>query len=406
MTLELPARSGAGRPPARVLIHVQHLLGSGHLRRAALLGDALTRAGMAVTLVSGGMPVPGLVCNVERFVQLPPVAAADLSFKALVDAQGQPVDEAFRQRRRALLLEAWQGAAAQALVIELFPFGRRQLRFELLPLLEAARAARPVPVIVSSVRDVLGGSGDLARAQAMLAYFDAYFDHLLVHGDPALLPFDRTFPLADRLAGRMHYTGYVVDGSADGAPAADCAVGRDEVLVSAGGGAVGHALLAAAISARAFSTLAGLRWRVLVGAAMGEAQRQALVRLASAQDAQGIVVEPNRSDFAQLLRRCHLSISQAGYNTVIETLDAGARSVMVPFAGGSETEQSLRAQVLAERGWTELLAQASLTPLALARAVDRAAARPPPARGCVRADGADAAARLIAGWIAAAERGA
>jgi predicted glycosyltransferase len=42
-------------------------------------------------------------------------------------------------------------------VIELFPFGRRQMRFELLPLLEAARARSPRPWIISSVRDVLGG---------------------------------------------------------------------------------------------------------------------------------------------------------------------------------------------------------------------------------------------------------
>ena len=34
----------------------------------------------------------------------------------------------------------------------------------------------------------------------MLELFERYFDHLLVHGDPALVPFDRTFVHAPRIA--------------------------------------------------------------------------------------------------------------------------------------------------------------------------------------------------------------
>ncbi len=263
----------------RVLVYVQHLLGTGHLRRAALLGDAMTRSGMDVTLVSGGMPVPGLAANVARFVQLPPLAAADLDFKSLVDAQGQSVTESLKQIRRDQLLALWQELQPQAIVVELFPFGRRQMRFELLPLLEAARQARPAPVMVSSVRDVLGGSRDPQRQQRMLAYFDQYFDHVLVHGDPALLPFGQTFAFVQELGQRLHYTGYVVDPTvtADTAACTD-APGANEVLVSAGGGAVGRALLETAIQARSLSTLATLRWRILVGPAMGSTALGAIVR--------------------------------------------------------------------------------------------------------------------------------
>ncbi|MEO6624419.1 MAG: hypothetical protein ABIN37_06265, partial [Burkholderiaceae bacterium] len=123
----------------RVLFYVQHLLGIGHYKRAATLVDALTRSGLEVTMVSGGHPVPALPVNAARVVQLPPAGAADLSFRTLLDAQGQAVDDAWKARRAALLLEAFNQADPHALVIELFPFGRRQMRFELLPLLEAAR---------------------------------------------------------------------------------------------------------------------------------------------------------------------------------------------------------------------------------------------------------------------------
>ncbi len=175
--------------------------------------------------------------------------------------------------------------------------------------------------------------------------------------------------------------------------------GHDEVLVSAGGGAVGLALLETAIRARALTQVADLRWRVLAGAGVGAGAFADLVALATALHGDGVVVERNRSDFPQLLRRCRLSVSQAGYNTVMETLQAAARSVMVPFAGGSESEQTLRASVLAERGWIGLIQEAALTPAALAMAIDVAAARAPQAPGSLRLDGANVSARLVRGWM-------
>ena len=41
---------------ARVFFYVQHLLGIGHLRRAAVLARALADGGFDVLLVSGGAP--------------------------------------------------------------------------------------------------------------------------------------------------------------------------------------------------------------------------------------------------------------------------------------------------------------------------------------------------------------
>ena len=71
------------------MFYVQHLLGIGHLKRAAVLVDAMTRAGLEVTLVSGGAPVAGLQVNAAHCVQLAPATAADLTFKVLLDAAGE-----------------------------------------------------------------------------------------------------------------------------------------------------------------------------------------------------------------------------------------------------------------------------------------------------------------------------
>ncbi len=398
-----------------VFFYVQHLLGIGHLKRAATLADAMTRAGLEVTLASGGLPVPGLTINAARFVQLPPASAADMSFKTLLDESGRPVDEAWKARRREALLGAWNDAKAQALVIELYPFGRRQMRFELDPLLDAARGATPRPVVVCSVRDVLGGSGDSARQAAQLEIFERYFDHLLVHGDPSLIPFERTFAPAARLGTRLHYTGYVVDApsaredamrdeaGASKANAAANPAGTNEVLVSAGGGAVGANLLAAAIRARPLTRAAGLTWRVLAGVNMPAEAFCALEARVQEVGGGRVILERSRDDFTQLLARCAVSVSQGGYNTLMESLQARARTVVVPFAAGSETEQTLRVELLQQRGLLEWVRESELTPSSLAAAIDRALAKERPAGVAVDLEGARKSAQWLVEWTRSVE---
>ena len=136
-----------------VLFYVQHLLGIGHLRRALHLVKAMTGDGLAVTLVSGGIPLPELAgAAAERVVQLAPIRARDVSFKELVDADGRPVDDTLRAVRRHVLLDTFAAARPDAVIIEAFPFGRRAFRYELDPLIEAARARRPRALVLCSLR--------------------------------------------------------------------------------------------------------------------------------------------------------------------------------------------------------------------------------------------------------------
>jgi len=378
----------------RAFFYVQHLLGIGHLKRVVTIARATAAAGMDVTLASGGLPVPDLASDAisrgVQFVQLPPASAGDIAFKTLVDAGGRQVDAQWQRRRGDALLAAWRAADPDVLVLELFPFGRRQMRFELLPLLESAAGAPRRPAIACSVRDVLGSQKSPQRQEEMLRLVERYFDRILVHGDPAVLAFDRTFAGAGRIANRIEYTGYVVDGP----HCVEGSAGREEVIVSAGGGAVGAGLLEAAIRAKPLTVLRDRTWRVLAGNNLAEADFRALARLAAG--APGILLERARRDFTTLLANCELSVSQAGYNTVLEIIGAGARAVVVPFAGGRETEQATRARCFAERGLLELLEESALAPDTLAAAIDRAARRPRGSRAAIDLDGAQRSAALFA----------
>jgi predicted glycosyltransferase len=350
----------------RVFFYVQHLLGIGHLRRAATLAGALAASDFDVLLVSGGAPTP-LKTGAARIHQLPPVRARDDGLRELAHLDGRPLDDAFRAGRTRELVGLFQAEAPNILITEQFPFGRTQLRFELLPLVEAARALRPRPLIVSSVRDVVRRSASPQRIVETIETFGA-FDFAMIHADPGLVGFDRSFAGWEHVKDRTFYTGYVVESDL-ASPTSDA--GTDEVIVSVGGGAVGSPLLRAAVAARPLGPLADRTWRLLLGADVPAGERAGL-----ATAGQGFVVEAARSDFTTLLRNATLSISQAGYNTVIETLCCADRAVLVPFGTARETEQADRAGLLAERGMVATVPADGVSPESLSAAVRRALAGP------------------------------
>ena len=219
----------------RVLFYVQHLLGIGHLVRASRIAAALAREAFAVTVVAGGMPVAGFPGPEVRTAALPALRTSGIDFSSLVDAHGDAVDAAFLDSRRDRLLSLLRELRPDILVLEAFPFGRRQMRFELIPLLETAAGMKPRPLIVSSVRDILQVNPKPGRSEEIIGLVEAFFDRVLVHGDPAFARLEETFPAGRAIADRVRYTGLVA--GPRHAPSRE----RYDVLVSAGGGAAGSA---------------------------------------------------------------------------------------------------------------------------------------------------------------------
>ena len=370
----------------RVMFYVQNLLGVGHLHRAATISRAMVAAGLEIHVCSGSPPDAAIDFGGTAVTNLPFVRAADASFKSLLNEAGAPIDTEWKDQRRAELLGAFERINPDILMIELFPFGRRQFRFELIPLLELAK---PRAKIVCSVRDVLVQKDNPDRNREIVTTARQWFDRILVHGDQQLIPFTATFPEAEELADLIAYTGYVAD---HGEVPENTDLGKGEVIVSTGGGAVGEALLRAAMASRPLTALAAAPWRLLAG---GNLPEEVVAKLKSiAPD--GVSVERARPDFRTLLRNAALSVSQGGYNTVMDVLTARCRSVVVPFAEQGESEQTYRARVLAGRGLISVVESKDLDPGALARAIDSANQASKPKLGGLNLSGAAAAAQMIA----------
>jgi len=372
------------KPPS-VLFYVQHLLGIGHLARASRVARAMIARGMKVTLITGGVPVPGFPGPDIPNIALPPIAVASGAFAGLVTATGEAADAAYLAARKTRLLEVYHAIQPDIVVIEAFPFGRRQVRFELLPLIDAVDATHPRPLVVTSLRDILQRRSKPGRDEETVALIRRAFDLVLVHGDPAFAALGDSFALADQIAGRVAYSGLVCP------PAPQPSAQRFDVVVSAGGGAAGRHLVTAAVAAaRLLPDLP--HWCIITGPNLPQSDYDAL-----AQNLPGNVqLERFHPDLASLMTGTRLSVSQAGYNTVADILMAGCHALLVPYAADGETEQTDRAARLAQIGRVAVIAEAALSDATLAAAIRHEIARPLPAAALgINVDGAAQSARIL-----------
>ncbi len=384
-----------GLPPLRVMIAVTHLLGSGHLARAALLAAAFRDAGHRVLLASGGLPAPhvavppaGPGAGALTVVQLPAVASDGADFARLLRPDGTPADAAWLEARAAALVAALRDLHPDVVITELYPLGRRSLAAEFRALLEAAAAQRPRPVILASVRDILAPPSKPARAAEAEATVAAFYDAVLVHADPARIPLQASWPVGPALAARLRYTGFIAP-PPPGPPAAEAA---GAILVSAGGGDVGAPLFDAALDAAAEGP--PRRWRILAGGPRAAAECARLAARAAALGLTQVTVEPARRDFREMLAAAAASVSLCGYNTALDLLATGTPGVLVPFDAGRETEQGLRAAMLARRPHFAVVPAAALTGGAINAALARVLAAGRFAPDCAMLDGAAASVRL------------
>ena len=370
--------------PARVMVYVQHLLGIGHQMRAAAIVRAMQSAGQEVICVSGGEAggMPDL--GGARLIQLPSARAADATFSSLLDSSGRPIDDAWKDRRKTALLDAFREIAPDRLLIESFPFARWQFRFELIPLLQAARDGGVATAC--SVRDILVEKKKPGRQEKIVRILRDHFDAVLVHGDERLVPFGATFGAAEEIADLIRYTGYVAPPAPNASPDGP---GKGEVVVAAGGGAVGGALLRAALAARPLTSIAQAPWRLIAGPNLSPQERAAL------PETEGVTIETLRTDYRDLLARAALSVSQAGYNTVMDILVTGVRAVLVPFSAEGETEQALRARLLADKGRVTLVEEATLTAQSLAAGIETALSASAGNLGDLALNGASETARAL-----------
>ena len=346
-----------------LLFYCQHSLGMGHLVRSMALASGLAEQFRVVFLNGGPLPEGIKLPSGMEVIDLPPLG---------INTEGQLVSrdpahtvEDARTIRRQMILETFRSIRPQAVLVELFPFGRKKFADELLPLLEEASNSQPSrPLIVCSLRDILVGRREDQQKHdgRAVAIANRYFDAILVHSDPSFARLEQSFKACSKLTTPIHYTGYV---SPTRGEVSQSGVTRQRrIAVSAGGGLVGHTLLQAAIEAHALLEDDHLEMRVIAGPFLPDESWQSLC--SAARGRKCLQLLRSVPDLFEEMRSAAASISQCGYNTSLDILQSGVPALVVPFADGLEDEQTQRAERLERLGAVRVLDQREISPSRLA----------------------------------------
>ena len=193
---------------------------------------------------------------------------------------------------------------------------------------------------------------------------------MLIHGDSKIATLDETFPFTEEIADKIRYTGLVAPQEPSGSFEK-----QYDVVVSAGGGATGEAILKAAIAAKPQTSLNDRKWVATLGPHSDDQVVSEIQQLAAAEN---VEVVPFLDNLVKHLSVADLSISQAGYNTAADVLVSGCRSVMCPYSGIRQNEQPQRAEKFQKLGLAQMVSEQELSTDTLVAAIKAALNMPKP----------------------------
>jgi predicted glycosyltransferase len=359
-------------------MYCQHVLGMGHLVRSLEIVRALKD--WDVTFLNGGDLCPGMEFppGIE-VVNLPPIKS-ESDFKTIqASEQGHDLETVKRIRASRIQAE-FARIQPDVFLIEMFPFGRKHFAFELVPVLEQIRLKKMPTAVVCSLRDILVNNkrNQAQHNERAITLMNRYFDLLLVHADPQFQTLDETFPQVHELQCDVRYTGFVSQAAPQSLEAMSDRQASDQpmILVSVGGGRVGYELVECSLQASAqLGASFPHRMMILTGPYMPEEQFQQLQQSAEGQEQ--VVIQRYSSDFLSYLQQASLSVSMAGYNTCMNLIATGTKALVYPFTGGGNTEQTIRAEKLAQLGVIGIVSPSQLRPDDLAERMVQVLRTPP-----------------------------
>ncbi len=348
----------------KLLFYCQHLLGVGHVTRSLAIASALVDK-FDVYFLQGGPDIHRSLTHQNfHHIFIDPLLMRE-SDSSLYDPEGRrEVAEIFSARAEKISsLIAKFGF--DVVVTELFPFGRNKFRREVLAMINQLQARNPSALVAASVRDILVAR-EPGFEDKVVGIVKNHYDLVLVHSDEKILRFEETFLRTPDIADKIRYSGFVAETHVDSADSSlakwtsACAANqRRGVLVSQGGGSVGEELMLAA--AKAARLMPDTPFQFVLGPYSPPDLRQKLEAILQASPALGLArVRDFLPNFEEELSKAALSISLAGYNTMMNALNTKTMSLIYPYTANEE--QSLRGLRFQEIGALKILGEADLEP--------------------------------------------
>lgn len=363
----------------KILFYCQSLVGLGHLTSSLLVIRELL-AYADVDLIYGGQTIKNFPEHSGfRHLRLQTVLIDNETGALFAPDCDLDMEAVWAERENAI--EVFIAPRYDAMIIEFFPFGRRRLKHEILNLFERVRHCNSSIPIFSFVREILVPEAPELEAR-IVKLINTHIHSVFVRGDPDIVRFEETFSLTHEIADKLRYVGYVSPPPPKHWPERD-----NRIIVSQGGGEIGLILLRAAIET---APLLPQYHFVIVCSSRATATERA--DLQACVSSSNVEVVAFLADFQEQLIHAALSISLGGDNTLMDVISTRTQALAFPYMGNSE--QILRIQKLAAKGFIGQLDLEDLAPARLSMKIETALKQPYPQQALML-DGAKVMSRQV-----------
>lgn len=367
-------------PPLKVLIWVESLRGSGHMRVVSEMQRKLQERGMEVHVASSSRKfathfdfagvhwheTPGF--TIDPATGFHRVCPSGLLFKD---------DPEYQQQRREFLCATADAVKPDILLTENWPLGRADFDSELEALVTHTRSTLPKSKIYSLSREILfGGLSRLSTDEQTKAttIIKNAMDGIVVFGPRGCPGLEESYPQAAQFADKTFYAGYLTPSVPPRNKRLDDAT--REVVLSVGGGVTyhGYQLFQTAINAHALTVNASRDLRVFVppgyrsqmaedGISWYDHLQQQAEEL-NRQHHGRIVVQETSADYLQHLADASMTISQGGSNTTFEVASAEAVDAVIAPIKQNENDigQEVRAKIFSALGLVNVVPHQLIAP--------------------------------------------
>ena len=358
----------------KVMIYCQDSFGLGHLRRNVNIANELSRlAPNTIILFVADSPLAPFFALPPNgdFVKLPTIIKVDAG---VWKAHRLPLigTDHIRAIRSEIIKEVAFSFRPDVLLVDHMPHGAKG---ELIESLRSLRQQFPHTQIVLGLRDILGAPEVIAwqwRSEGAYTVIAEYYNLIFVYGCQDVYDLAHEYEFSADLQRKVRYCGYVCP-AATGNPQAVAKLSflfstekPFTVLVMGGGGSDAYFFMNTMLDAIQYlGSEAPFNTFMVTGPFMPAKERQALLKKAARLP---VVVKRMENDSLKYLREVDLVVSMAGYNTTCEILKFTKKAVVIPRAGPS-AEQSIRSNLLHERGLIFSIHPRDLTPPILAEAI-------------------------------------
>jgi predicted glycosyltransferase len=355
-----PAPRTAAAHTPKILFYSHDTFGLGNIRRTLLLSATLAKEYPfgSLLLVTGSPVIQAFrIPNGLDYIKLPCLdrVAADVYRPKFLAEQATAISSI----RQAILHRTVVDFEPDLFIVDKRPGG---VGGELMDALRGLRRRRRATKLVLGIRDILD---EPARTRASLKVtrdfptIERYYDEVWIYGEQSVFDSVTEYAFPGQVARKTRFCGYLKRPT----ELSERNGGPPRVLVTTGGGEDGSELITAYLEGLVtLPRSVALQTTVIFGPQLSCGRRDNI--LAKFGDLTDVTFLDFVPDLTPHYAAADFVVSMAGYNTVCELLSFGRRAVLVPRTEPT-TEQLVRARLLAERGFFDLLEPSDLTPGAL-----------------------------------------